>query len=209
MKTESTSSKQDWLPTRRTDTSLSHRETIKEHLMAGGEGEELTDFQKELLKRWEFADEKIRENMGKLNRAGIAQLLVNKFGISLSTAKSDLVNAEYVCSSSNPLNKAYKIQLRIELLEREIRMASARNDGSTVAKLEKVLAYYISISPETIPVEVPKTLIFSFDVTKLQDIILPEKETDQILDTQLQKTKLLESMSEDIDENQEEGEGDD
>jgi hypothetical protein len=176
--------------------------------MAGGEGVELSDFQKQLLIRWEYADQKIRENMGKLNRADIAQLLVNKFGVSLSTAKSDLVNAEYVCSSSNPLNKAYKIQLRIEFLERQIRLAAANNDGSTVAKLEKVLAYYIEISPETIPVEVPKTLIFSFDVTKLQDVILPEKETDSILDAQFQKNKLIESMSDDI-EALEEGDGDD
>jgi hypothetical protein len=200
----------EWLPSRKND-SLSHREAIKEYVMSGGEGSELTEFQKQLLVRWEYADEKIRENMGKINRAAIAQLVVNKFGVSLCTAKSDLVNAEYVCSSSNPLNKAYKIQARIEFLEREIQRASTSSnlkERSRVEKLEKVLAYYITISPEAIPVEVPKTLIFSFDVTKLQDNILPEDETDNILDAQFQKNKLIDSMSEDLDE-YEEGDGDD
>lgn len=183
----------------KTDSALSHRETIKEHLMAGGEGFELTSFQQELLFRWEFADEKLRQNMGKLNRNGIAELVKNKFNISLCTAKSDLVNAEYVFASSNPLNKAYRIQLRIEFLEREIRLASSESDRNAVAKLEKVLAYYYDIYPEAIPVEVPKKLIFSFDIDKLKDQLMPEQQADSILDSQLLKNKLINSISEDIE----------
>jgi hypothetical protein len=199
MKPEESLKKTGTSMTLRSDSSLSHRETIKEHLMSGGEGFELTPFQQELLIRWEFADEKIRQNLGKLNRNAIAELVKNKFNISLCTAKSDLVNAEYVFASSNPLNKAYRIGLRIEFLEREIRLASSDNDRTNVAKLEKVLAYYYDIYPEQIPVEVPKTLIFSFDVSKLADQLIPEAQVESVLDAQLQKNKLLDKMSTDID----------
>src|SRR5205085_10103174 len=105
----------------------SNRDDIKNYLMAGCNGE-LTQKQKELLARWEFADEMIRQKMGKLSREEISKLVAEKFGISKGSAKNDLVNAEYVFSSSNPLNKAYEIGLQIEFLKKHIRVAAESGD---------------------------------------------------------------------------------
>jgi hypothetical protein len=177
----------------------SNREEIKDYLMAGGVGE-LSTKQTELLQRWEYADEMIRANMGKLNREEIANLVVSKFSVSKATAKSDLVNAEYVFSSSSPLNKAYRISLRIEFLEKHIRLAAAAGDYKAIGMMEKTLAKYYEIYPETTPVEVPKTLIFSFDIDKLKDRIIDQSSAEDVIDQQLEKYKLLDSMSTDIEE---------
>jgi hypothetical protein len=180
--------------------NLDSRELIKEYLMAGGVGVELSDKNKEVLERWEFADEKIREHTGKLSRSEIANLIKNKFNCSIATAKADMVAAEYVFSSSNPLNKSHRISLRIEFLEKQIRLAAAANDYKAVGMMEKTLAKYIEMYPEITPVEVPKNLIFSFDVTKLIDRLMQNSDADEVINAQLEKNKLLDSMSEDIEE---------
>lgn len=177
----------------------SNREVIKEFLMAGGEGE-LSDKQQALLARWEFADEKIRENMGKLTRTEIANLLVYRFGVTLRTAKTDMVNAEYVFSSSNPINKAHRIGLRIEFIEKQILKAAHDKDYKAVASLEKTLAKYLEIYPDITPVEVPKKLVFSFDVEKLMPKVVELSEAEEIIDKQLEKNKLMDVLAVDIEE---------
>lgn len=197
MKTELTISTPANNLTAKTD---GNREVIKEFLMAGGEGVELTDKQQALLSRWEFADEKIRENMGKLSRVEIAKMLVYKFGVSLRTATNDMVNAEYVFSSSNPINKAHRIGLRIEFLEKQILKAANAQDYKAVASLEKTLAKYLEIYPDITPVEVPKNLIFSFDVEKLMPKVVDISEAEDLIDKQLEKNKLVDSLAIDIEE---------
>jgi hypothetical protein len=198
MKTDLTFSGQASPQVAKTNKVDNNREEIKEYLMAGGIGE-LTEKQHDLLLRWEFADEKIRENMGKLSRDEIANLVVTRFKVSKCTAKSDLVNAEYVFSSSNPLNKAHRIGLRIEFLEKQIRLAAQASDFKAVAMMERSLSKYLEIYPETTPVEVPKNLIFNFDVTKLADRLVDQSDAEEIIDQQLEKNKLLDSLAEDID----------
>lgn len=197
MKSELTVTNSQIVPVARTESNL---EVIKEFLLAGGEGVELTDKQKHLLDRWEFADEKIRENMGKLSRTEIAKLLVYKFGVTLRTAKADMLHAEKIFSSSNPINKAYHIGIRIEFLEKQILKAANEKDYKAVASLEKTLAKYFEIYPDITPVEVPKKLIFSFDVEKLLTKVVDVSKAEDLIDKQLEKNKLMASLVVDIEE---------
>lgn len=197
MKSELTVTNSQIVPVARTESNL---EVIKEFLLAGGEGVELTDKQKHLLDRWEFADEKIRENMGKLSRTDIAKLLVYKFGVTLRTAKADMLHAEKIFSSSNPINKAYHIGIRIEFLEKQILKAANEKDYKAVASLEKTLAKYFEIYPDITPVEVPKKLIFSFDVEKLLTKVVDVSKAEDLIDKQLEKNKLMASLVVDIEE---------
>lgn len=200
MKSELTITNTAYNQLTKTDRTDSNREVIKEFLMAGGEGVELTEKQQALLARWEFADEKIRENMGKLSRGEIANMLVYKFGVTLRTAKTDLGNAEYVFSSSNPIHKAHRIGLRIEFMEKLVLKAANDKDYKAVASLEKTLAKYLEIYPDITPVEVPKNLIFSFDVEKLLPKVVDLSEAEDLIDKQIEKNKLVDSLSVDIEE---------
>lgn len=200
MKPEETLLKQDTLQLTRANNSISNLEAIEAYLNAGGEGIILTDIQEQLLDRWTYADELMRQNIGKLKREEIANRIKIKYFISKSLAYRDIVNAEKVFSTSTPLNKKYRIQLRIEFLENQIRLCAAVNDHFSAAQYEKVLQNYYKIYPETIIEDSPKTLIFSFDINKLQDHFIDKNERDGILNKQANKNKLLDALSLDIDE---------
>lgn len=96
-----------------------NRESIELYLVSDEGSVELNETQKKLLKRWEYADELIRiqEIRG---RETIATLLMRRFTVSRTTAYQDIVNAEAVFSSSTPLNKKYRVGIRIEFLEKKI-----------------------------------------------------------------------------------------
>lgn len=145
-----------------------NRDDILHYLEAGGEensdGITLTEKQLELIDRWRFADEKIRER--KYKREQIAQFLIARSAeigkkISRDTAYRDIVNAEYVFCSSFPLNKKYLIHQRIEFLQMKINDCYINNDYLNAALLEKVLQKYIDSYPETQPMRSPKTIIFN------------------------------------------------
>lgn len=94
-----------------------NREVIEAHLI-DSENVGLNDVQKKLLERWEYAEAKIRSN--ELRREDIARLIMVTYSVSRVTAYQDIVNAEAVFGASVPLNKKYRIQLRIEFIERKI-----------------------------------------------------------------------------------------
>lgn len=148
MKTDVISSKSAILPLTKAEKLDTNREAIQAYLIAGGEGYELSEKQSELLQRWEFADEMIRTNMGKLSRSEVANLVVSKWKVSLCTAKADMVAAEEVFSSSSPINKKHRMQLRVEFLEKQSRLAAAANDHKAVAMIEKSIAFYLDKYPE-------------------------------------------------------------
>ena len=146
------------------------REQIITWLQAGGdsnkEGLIITDKQLELLDRWRYADEKIRES--KFRREQIAGFICSKYNVSRDTAYKDIVNAEYIFSSSYPLNKKYWIQLRIEYLQKKINDAYIDRDGFTASRLEKELREYIKMYPEQIERKSPKTIVFNIQNNLLQ-----------------------------------------
>lgn len=136
-----------------------NRETIELFLVSEPGTIELSDKQKELLQRWEFADEQIRKN--EMKRETIAQLITMKFKISRASAYQDIVNAESIFASSTPLNKKYRIGLRIEYLERKIEELYDAGESLVAAMLEKSLSNYYKLYPEIAPVKSPKTIVFN------------------------------------------------
>lgn len=210
MKTERTLSRLASLQPQKIDRTVSNREVIEQYLVAEEGTVDLTEKQKELLDRWTFADEKIRENNGKLKREGIANLIINRFGVNRSTAYQDMVNAEHIFSTSAPLNKRYRVALRIEFLENQIRLAATDNDHFSVAQLEKVLQKYYEQYPDLTPRETPKAPHFHINGNAVVDSIISTGEADAILDKQLEKLELIDDGIEDIDfEEVEKEEGDD
>ncbi len=160
----------------------SNRDAIELFLVSDEGTVELNEVQKKLLERWSYADEQIRKN--EMRRETIAKLIMRKFDVKRTTAYQDIVNAENVFSSSTPLNKRYRVQLRIEFLEMKInelygmvepdpqdpqeedilervsRIQSNKEYYQEAIALEKHLATYYKMYPDIIPKRSPKTIIF-------------------------------------------------
>jgi hypothetical protein len=171
----------------RIETGDSNRDVIVSFLESDGEGIDLTDKQKELLERWSTADDLIRGNVGRKNREAIAMMLVSKYSIARCTAYNDIVNAEFVFSSSKPINKKYLIGLRIEFIISQIHAAQSVSDFSAVASLEKILQGYIELYPETKVNQSPRTLIFNVDARSISDQILDAEDAEAIIDAAIKQ----------------------
>lgn len=165
----------------------SDREAIELYLIAGGEGIELTEEQTQKLERWTFADEMIRTNMGKLSRFEISRLIETRYNVSGYMARNYMNAAEAVFSSSSPINKKHRIQLRIEFLEKQSRKAADAKNFDAVASLEKSIAKYLEIYPEVQPDQSPKTIIYNILNTRVAEETLPTEEADYIIEEQLKQ----------------------
>ncbi len=161
----------------KTRFSDNNRDEIIHWLEAGGESNEegliLTEKQIQLLARWRFVDEKFRENKYKTEQ--IALFVMGKYEVSRDTAYRDIVNAQYVLSSTCPLSKRYLIQQRIEFLILKIKDAYVDQDRFNAANLEKQLREYIKMYPEVSPVRTPKTIIYNIQNNLLVTTITPEQ----------------------------------
>jgi len=137
----------------------SNREAIELYLQSDEGAIQLTDKQKLLLQRWTYADELIREGEIR-SREVVAKMIIKKFDVSRATAFQDIVNAEQVFSSSTPLNKRYRIGLRIEFLEKQIDDLYEKQEYIAAAMLEKTLQKYYETYPDIKPARSPKKIIF-------------------------------------------------
>jgi len=135
-------------------------DAIKAYFIAGGEGVELTSKQEELKECIEFADEQIRANNGRKNRDKIADLVAVKFLVSRVTAYKYMQWAEEVFSSSNPINKKYFIQLRIEWCQMMASKCFLEKDFVSAAMFEKAIAEYLKQYPDTKATSPKRTQVF-------------------------------------------------
>lgn len=158
-------------------------EVIEQYIIAGGEGVPLTDLQRSMYERWVFIDEKLRQN--RFRRYEICNAVKLHFGVSIDTAKRDMVGAEMVFSSTFPLNKKYKTATRIEFLERQISRAAAENDYASVAKLEAILQKYIETYPDSTAPRSPKKIVMQFIQNNIQGEIIDTKDAELIIDEEL------------------------
>jgi len=155
--------------------SDTNREDLLTYLEQGGpeSGIELTPKQTELLDRYKYADELIRS--GKYKRETVANMIIAKFAVSRDTAFKDIINAEHLFSSSYPLNKRYLIGLRIEFLQRRIRLLFKDKEYLAAAQLEKVLQKYISDYPDFLPPRAPKQIVLNIQNNILNTDITAEQ----------------------------------
>lgn len=174
----------------------SNRDIIEQYLVSDPGTVVLDDTQQKLLARWEYADELIRRHEHK--REEISRLIIHKYSVSRSTSYQDIVNAENVFASSTPLNKKYRIGLRIEYLEMKIsqiyegiklegptkdedgndyeediiekvgRIEANKEYYQQAIMMEKVLAKYYEMYPNLITPRSPKNIILN-----IQQNILP------------------------------------
>jgi hypothetical protein len=168
-------------------------EVIESYVVAGGEGIVLTDLQQKMYERWVFIDEKLRQS--KFRRYEIYNMVHVRFGVSVETARRDMVGAEMVFSSTTPLNKKYFIGARISKLEHWINIAAAMNDFEKVAKLEAILQKYIDIYPDTAQNRSPKKIVMHLTQNIIQGEVIDTKEAELIIDEEL-KNGNYESDSE-------------
>lgn len=167
-----------------------NREKIELYLVSEEGTVELSEKQKELLKRWTYVDEIIRQKEIR-KRETQASMIMNHFGVSRQTAYQDIVNAEAVFASSTPLNKRYRIQARIEFLECKIdelynnlepdpdpdttedvleRVYRIRQNKEYIfeaTQLEKVLAKYYEMYPDITPKRSPKKIVFNVNFSSM------------------------------------------
>lgn len=148
--------------------SWSHVDAIIAHLTSDG-SVTLQPVEQEILTRVTFADELIREC--KWSTPHIRRLLMQRFNISRETAARDIADAENIFSSSTPLNKQYRIAIRIERVEHNIRLAEEADDLGTVAKLEAVLAKYLEMYPETKPSKRPQVILFDVPASVTEEVM--------------------------------------
>lgn len=122
---------------------------IRAYVISDGQGIKLTEDQQRQLVILNFTDEQLRTKQGLLNRFSIAQIISKRFELTIRSAQKYITMAEDLYSSSNPLNKRYKVQLRIEHCERNIEMLEQMGDYESAAYWEKILQKYIEMYPDT------------------------------------------------------------
>lgn len=168
------------LKTNKTDENW---EVIEQYVIAGGEGVPLTDLQRRMYERWVFIDEKLRQN--RFRRYEIWNAVKLHFGVSIETAKRDMVGAEMVFSATAPLNTKYKIATRIEFIERQISRAAAENDYTSVAKLEAILQKYLENYPDSTAPRSPKKIVMQLTQNIIQGEMMSTEEAELIIEEEL------------------------
>jgi len=165
----------------------SNLDMIRAFVITGGEGIELTDFQKELKARIEFADEQIRGKVGLLRREAIANIIRDRFDVGRDTAFRYMRWAEELYCSSNPLNKKYKIQLRIEWCEEQAKIAAFAGDLQAAAMFESMIEKYIKQYPDAAKEKNPRKVIFIIPNSAKEQTIT-EDTAMELIDSHLTKT---------------------
>jgi hypothetical protein len=149
----------------RPETTL---EVLRAYIISNGVGITLTEEQEQQKEIIDFTDEQIRQKQGILKRYEIARIIANRFEINTRTAQRYITLAEDLYSSSAPLNKKYKIQLRIEFCEQQQQIAMLQNDHDSVVMFERCIQKYIEMYPE---VKVTRT-------QRMQTFVLPGTVTE-------------------------------
>jgi predicted transcriptional regulator len=161
----------------------STRELVLKYITSDPGEVTLTEAQAEMMEKWRYADEVIRK--GELRtRESIAQHLMQHFNISRDTAFRYMSAAEYVWSSSYPLNKRYEIAVRIDFVKQKIDELYKSKDYKEAVQLEKVLQGYYDSYPQVREKKRPGKTIFN--IGNLNMLVMPAKEAEAKADSIIQ-----------------------
>ncbi len=135
-----------------------HIEAIERYIQHGDIA--LTDDQKELMLRIQYADEKKRSRI--LDREEIIKLLMARFGISKWRAEQDITDAHRLFGTTRKLNKNYLLAQHIENIEKQIATFEKAHQYSLIPKLNDNYTYALnSLQQDQAEHEVsPTTIIF-------------------------------------------------
>jgi len=123
-----------------------NREMIISYLVSEEGSVVLTDKQKELMHRWDVADDLMRSRRYTGNE--VAKVLSKKFEYSVSVAFRDMEDARFVYGSTRKSNKQYLLALHVDRIEAAIVLAEQQGRKEILPKLYEVYTKALDKLPE-------------------------------------------------------------
>lgn len=163
---------------------VSTREQVLRYVRSEAGEVTLTPTQQELMEKWRYVDELIKK--GEIRtREKLALHIMDHFSVSRDTAFRYMANAEYVWSSSYPMNKRYEIALRIDFVKEKIDVLYEKKCYKEAVSLEKVLKDYLDAYPQLREKQRPTKTIFNIGTLNMQvlAVSVAEQKADDIIKT--------------------------
>lgn len=163
---------------------LDHIDIIRRHCFTDeGKSIVLTQFQQDLLKKWETIIELRCVEM--FTTKQIVDNIKEAYGISQPEAYLTIKEAEQMYAYNSNLSKRYRIEARINYLEEKIRDLYEKNFNDSAVSLESTLAKYYAMYPENKPKTPSKPLTFVLhpDQVSEQNTMPPEEAEAILLNT--------------------------
>jgi len=129
-----------------TDGKVDNREVIINYLTEPEGSVVLSEFQRELLKRWNYADDLMRSNVYSIRE--VEEMLVKKFEYSINTARNDVYDARTIFGTTRPVNKKYLLLIHAGRIEEMMIMAGQDGDFKNYAALAKEYTNAIKELPD-------------------------------------------------------------
>lgn len=152
------------------DPKAETKEVLVQYLVSEPGTIELTPKQQEMLERAEEADRLMRK--GDYTRMEMEQMLADKFGYSLNTARNDLYLAEHIWGNAHKRNKSYLMSGHIDLIDRLLIAAEQRKDWKNVNFLLAERTRAIKELPERSEGDTtPAAIIFNFGTGTMAEML--------------------------------------
>lgn len=188
----------EWIATQTNDF-----QTIKAYMQARIRDIDLSAEQKEKLKRWQFVYD--QSSSGNYTESEIRQQLMDHFGVTQNTSYVDVRQAKELMSTTLNINKLFKINIDIELLDIMKQKAKAANNGDTYAKLQKAQNELYKMLPDEDLAAgddfVPHTNVIEFNPSLLGVEPIPEEQMKKLLDQIKQEFNITDIEFDDIPSN--------
>ena len=170
-------------------------QTIKAYMNARMGDISLNNRQQHKLERWQFIYNQL--STGKYTEQEVRQQLMKHFGTPENTSYTDMREAKELMSTTINLNKRFKIQVDIELLDLMKLKARESNNLDAYAKLQKVQNELYKMIPdeEEKPIDhfTPRQNIVQYNPALLGIAPIPEAQMKDLVD-QLKREYNIEDV---------------
>jgi hypothetical protein len=167
---------------------LDNREVVINYLVSQKGTVELSELQKDLLDRWETADDLIRSNRYKLTE--VARVLEKKYQYGLATARRDIADAQYVFNSTNKKNKGYLLALHLDRIDAAIILAMQQNSRLLPLLFAEYTRAWKELPDDEKGSTTPAAIIFNFTtnhITQLTETEIANETAKAIADKYLKE----------------------
>lgn len=170
----------EWMAEQTNDMQM-----IKAYLSARMGNIMLSEQQLAKMKRWQFVYDQF--STGKYTESDIRFQLAKMFNISDQVAVADLRTAQEVFATTMALNKRFKIQLDIQLIDVQQQKCRDTNNMDAYAKLQRVkneLYKMLPDEPEETPADYfqPRTNEIKYDPSLLGHKPVPPEQMQALID---------------------------
>ena len=161
----------------------SNQEVVIDYLISQEGSVMLNDEQEMLLRRWQAADDIMRELKYRPKEA--AQMLATRFGISISIAYKALADAAHVFGTTRKKNKPYLLALQIERIEALVILLERKGKHDILVKLLDTYTNALKLLPDDQEEKkIPSTIIFNVthnEIKHVSDVELTPAEANEIV----------------------------